>query len=455
MTLGSATFSIPTSTGIARTLLLAAVVSVLFSTSLSIVLEVFVYAAFACSPQLWRRLARTLRHPVMIGVYPFVLVLLVGAVHGPAPWSEVLLGLLAWRRLLLLPLCLAVFDDDRSKNLALIVFLAICLAGTLTSFVTAYLHVPLASKFPPGIAFHNYTVQSMALSLALGVCFVALVAPQYFSGNRLLRCAPLMAAMGVLFLIDIAFVLASRSGYVAVLVMAVLLVMPLTPGKWTIKAFAGAAIALCVGAILLSSAQVRARVTEAILEVETVDAAATGTHLGQRVVMWRNTMRMIGDHPIFGVGTGGFASGYRPYALQQQGWRAFETDDPHNQFLKIQGEQGILGLAAFLFFIFRLVTCPAATPYRQLAVGAVGAWCITSLANSHFSTFTEARLIFFWVGVMLGGASFAPHARSLSGAPDALHDVPSDDAGSRTGSADCGGAPTSTSSSPATNQNAR
>jgi O-antigen ligase len=274
--------------------------------------------------------------------------------------------------------------------------------GTLISFVTAFLRVGLTAKLPPGIAFHNYTVQSMALSLALSVCLVGSVAPRYFAGNRLLQCRPLMVAMGALFLIDIAFVLASRSGYVAVLLMSVLLVIALTRGKWAIKALAGVAIAGCVGMIFVSSTQVRARMAQAIGEIQTVDEAAEGTHLGQRVVMWRNTMRMIGDHPIFGVGTGGFAAGYRPHALGGTGWRAFETDDPHNQFLKIQGEQGILGLAALLYFIFRVVACPADPPYRQLAVAAVGAWCVTSMANSHFSTFAEARFLFFWVGTMLG-----------------------------------------------------
>jgi O-antigen ligase len=401
MTPGLAKF-IPTSTNVARALLLGIVVSVLFSTSLSIGLELPTYALFACWPPLWRRLGGILRHPVMIGVYPLVVAILIGAVHGEAPWSEVKLGLLAWRRLLLLPLCLAVFDDDRAKNVALVVFLATCLVGTLISFATAFLGVGLTSKLSPGIAFHNYTVQSMTLALALGVCLAALVAPRHFAGNRLLQCAPLMAAIGALFLIDIAFVLASRSGYVAVIVMSVLLVATLTPGKWTVKALAGAAIAVCICVIFVSSTQVRARMAEAIHEIETVDAAATGTHLGQRVVMWRNTLRMAADHPVFGVGTGGFESGYRPYARAAPGWQGFDTDDPHNQFLKIQGEQGILGLAAFLFFIFRVVTCPAATPYRQLALAAVAAWCATSLANSHFSTFTEGRLIFFWVGTMLG-----------------------------------------------------
>jgi O-antigen ligase len=110
---------------------------------------------------------------------------------------------------------------------------------------------------------------------------------------------------------------------------------------------------------------------------------------------------MVRDHPIFGVGTGGFADGYRPYGQGVEGWRGNDTGDPHNQFLKILGEQGLVGLAAFLFFIFRGLTCPAPAPYRQLAAATLICWCATSMANSHFSTFVEGRLIFFWLGAML------------------------------------------------------
>jgi O-antigen ligase len=114
---------------------------------------------------------------------------------------------------------------------------------------------------------------------------------------------------------------------------------------------------------------------------------------------------MVRDHPIFGVGTGGFEDGYRPYGQSVAGWQGSETADPHNQFLKILGEQGLIGLAAFLFFIFRALTCRTPTPYRQLAAAALISWCATSLANSHFSTFAEGRLIFFWLGAMLATPS--------------------------------------------------
>ena len=39
--------------------------------------------------------------------------------------------------------------------------------------------------------------------------------------------------------------------------------------------------------------------------------------------------------------------------------------------------------------------------YFDLSVGVLLAWCGTSLFSSHFSTFTEGRFIYLWLGVLL------------------------------------------------------
>jgi O-antigen ligase len=43
--------------------------------------------------------------------------------------------------------------------------------------------------------------------------------------------------------------------------------------------------------------------------------------------------------------------------------------------------------------------------YFHLGIGVLMAWCATSLFNSHFSTFTEGRFIYIWLGIMLASES--------------------------------------------------
>jgi O-antigen ligase len=110
---------------------------------------------------------------------------------------------------------------------------------------------------------------------------------------------------------------------------------------------------------------------------------------------------MLRDDPIWGVGTGNFGGAYARHVDKSDRWQDSVTGDPHNQFLKIWVEQGIFGLAAFLFFIGHALTRPGRSPYRELAAAVLMGWCATSLFSSHFSNFVEGRMIFFWLGAML------------------------------------------------------
>jgi O-antigen ligase len=385
---------------VARALLLGVVVSMLMSTSVSIGFEILSYIAFAALPEPRRRLVSALRSRIVIALLPFAIVIFVGIFYGATSWPNAVSALAGWRRMLLLPLAAAVFDDEWSKRLACKVFLATCVVGALVSFVTRWSSYSILHT-EPGIPFHNYAVQGLSFSLAAVICLAALVRPDLFTNDRLLGDRRIMAAAFALLSADVVLILSGRSTYVAMVVMFAAVVTFLVRGSWRAKALAGIGALVCVGIVLGSSAHVRNRIAQAVQDMETVDEAAEPTSPGYRVVFWRNTLRMVGGHPILGVGTGGFLDGYMPYVEGVPGWKGGGTGDPHNQFLKVLGEQGLVGLSAFLFLIVGALACPAPAPFRQIGAAAVIGWCATSLANSHFSTFVEGRLIFFWLGAML------------------------------------------------------
>jgi O-antigen ligase len=73
---------------------------------------------------------------------------------------------------------------------------------------------------------------------------------------------------------------------------------------------------------------------------------------GGRLLVWRLTADMIGEHPFTGVGAGNFPVRIQEYydtpgidlsVLQADNWLR-----PHNDFLQVCAEKGILGLVAFL-----------------------------------------------------------------------------------------------------------
>ena len=388
---------------LARALLLGVFVTAPLATTLSIAIEFAAYAAVLAAPEPRRRLLPALRDPVVIAVLPLAAMIAVATLYGAASWKDALLSLFAWRRMLLLPLAAALFFDAASKQLVLKVLVVTCLVGTLVSFATFVTNFRFSERLDPGIVFHDYAVQGMTFSLAAITCVAALIRPEDFAGDRLLGSRPAMALILALLVVDVVFVLWGRTGAFAIVLMSSATAVFLVGGTWRRKALAGLVVVVCGGVVLLASPNVRNRVAVGMHELATADQAEHGTRFGSRVVYWRNAARMIADHPLLGVGTGGFQPAYATYVRGVEGWRGHETGDPHNQYIKFQAEQGILGLAAFLFFIYWTFRCPAPQPWRALAAAALIGWCATSIASSEFSTHNQGRLIFFWLGAMLGG----------------------------------------------------
>ena len=388
---------------LARWLLLADFVVTPIATSLEIVIGLAACGVILIMPEPRRRLIPVLRHPVVIGALPLAAVIVIATFYGPAAWSDALRSLFAWRRILLLPLAAALFFDAPSKRLVLDVFAAVCAVATLVSLATFATGVWLTWRLGPGIVFHDYAVQGTTFSLAAIACVAALGRPADFAGGYLLGNRIVTATILVLLVADVVFILWGRTGAFAIVLMSGATVAILVEGAWRTKALAGLAILACGGAILLASPHVRGRVADAFHEIAGVDRSVESTRFGQRWVYWRNTVRMIADHPVIGVGTGGFQAGYAPYAHGLAGWQGNDTGDPHNQYLKFQAEQGVFGLAAFLFFVYSTLRCPAPMPWRALAAAALVGWCAVSLFSSEFSTHNQGRLIFFWLGAMLGG----------------------------------------------------
>src|SRR5262249_26712469 len=76
---------------------------------------------------------------------------------------------------------------------------------------------------------------------------------------------------------------------------------------------------------------------------------STGTSgvTSSRELIWRSSLRMVADHPIFGVGLDQFLYQYAPRYVQPAGWPERYTSHPHNLVLDVWLSLGLAGLALF------------------------------------------------------------------------------------------------------------
>jgi O-antigen ligase len=392
----------------ARYLLIAFPVVLMMSTSAAVTLEVVIYMLFVASTSLRARFVSALQRPESIALLVFAGTLALGVLYGDAPWDDRWRALAGWRKLLLFPMAAALFADEAAKQIFLKIFLGFCIVVAVLSFVLNSAGVVITPRLSAGVVVHNYITQGMLLTIGAAIAAAALLQPPAFAGDPLLGNRMVVGAALVAFLINIAFVIIGRSGYLAVLVAMAVVVAILAPLALRMRIAAAIGVFVTVAVVIALSDRARERIALAFEEIRTAETAPQVTSVGVRFVMWQNTLAMIGKSPILGVGTGSFLEGYRREVAGRTSPNQAPTDDPHNQFLRILAEQGLLGFAAFAAFIGLSLATATPAPYRQLAAAVLIAWCATSLFSSHFATFVEGRLIFLWLGVMLARAQPTP-----------------------------------------------
>ena len=65
-----------------------------------------------------------------------------------------------------------------------------------------------------------------------------------------------------------------------------------------------------------------------------------------RLKLWRSSLSLIDEHPLFGVGPGNFEAAYRSRFVLPSAWQEFNQGHPHNIYLDYWTRLGVLGLLA-------------------------------------------------------------------------------------------------------------
>jgi O-antigen ligase len=68
-----------------------------------------------------------------------------------------------------------------------------------------------------------------------------------------------------------------------------------------------------------------------------------------RVALWKSTLQLIHDHPLFGVGPDNFLYAYRGRYLLPEAWQESALSHPHNVILDFAARLGLIGLGVFLW----------------------------------------------------------------------------------------------------------
>lgn len=390
---------------VARVMLLAELAALLVSTSAAVGVELLLYPLFLGSGVLRGRLVRALEQPMVRMALVWGGVLVLATLYCVAPVAEALDNLGSWRKLLLLPMAAAVFDDEAWKRRLVWTLMLTATLGVVLSCFSWFSGV-IIYKYPRGIAIANHATQGMMFAVSL---FAIILTGRYARPTQA-GWSWFLGGAGLATFANLIFITPGRSGYLALLVLAAVAAFFLAPGRARYAAVL--ATSLLLGALLFFSPVASKRIMQGVSEINTYEKSAELTSMGIRRHMWNNTFKMIRERPVLGFGTGGFSEGYRRQVAGQVGWQGQPVDDCHNQYLRIVAEQGLIGLAVFLTLLGSFFRQPVGEPYRVIGLGVLLAWCATSLFSAHFSTFIEGHFIYLWCGALLCKNSQDPGSAS-------------------------------------------
>jgi O-antigen ligase len=351
-----------------------------------------------------------LRRPVCTLPLALFALAVAGTLWSDAAWGARLYAIGPTLKLLVLPALFYHFARSGRGLWILLAFLIACTLLMALSWIVLFvpqLKVTLTQS--PGVPVKNYIDQSQEFAF----CAVALAYPvvALLRTNRIWQ-AVLLAAISLSFVVNMIFVIVSRTALVTIPVM--LAVFALLHLKWRSIVVIFCVMVLFAGLAWKISPQIRATTTSFLSDYELYKETNKPTSGGLRLEYWKKSLQFFTEAPILGHGTGSTRGLFERAAVGQTGAGADVVGNPHNQTLNMAvqwGAIGIITLYAMWFVHLRMFRGDDMANWIGLLVVAQNIF--TSLFNSHLFDFHEGWMYVLGVGVA-GGMTLKSSSREAA-----------------------------------------
>jgi O-antigen ligase len=347
-----------------------------------------------------RAFLRSLMRPICALPIAFFALALVGTLWSDASWGARLYAVSPTAKLLMLPLLLYHFERSPRGVWVFVAFLASCTLLMTVSWVVAF--EPDLSLKPEalerGIFVKNYIDQSQEFAL----CAVALAYPvMTFLQTNKIRLAVLLAAIALSFLMNMMFVVISRTALVTMPIM--LAVFALLHLKLRTTILASCIAALFAAVVWNASPDLRTTVAKFFADYQQTWGQNNPSGMGSRLQFWQKSLRFFAEAPVIGHGTGSTRGLFEQAAIGQIGSHAEIVANPHNQTLNVAVQWGVIGVAVlYAMWLLHLLLFRGDGLATWIGLLVVVQNIFTSLFNSHLFDFHEGWMYVLGVGVAGG-----------------------------------------------------
>jgi len=327
--------------------------------------------------------------------------LLVGTLYGERNPGDAPFYLAKYLDLLFMPVFAFVLREEPARRHAIYALAAGLLVVLVLSYLIRFGVIPRTDIFAGDTSQPVVlkTRQTHNLLMALGAFLFAQLA--LAAGTRRLRL--IWAALALLAAANVTLVVQGATGYLVLGALVLYLGYGLRGWRgltWAIGAAAALVLALTLvsGPFQQRTAQIRSEISQWQPGIPNASSS-----VGTRLEFYRLTFGIVRDRPLLGSGTGSFPKAYADATRNQA---ALPSRNPHNEYLHILVQLGLVGLAALLYLFWthwRLAPRLASPLEHHLARGLILTMAVGCLFNSWLLDHTEGLLYAWLTGLLFGG----------------------------------------------------
>lgn len=365
-----------------------------------------VLLAALASREWWQACHSLWRQPAVLSVMALLLLLVVGMFYTEGTIQAGWAILAKYRKLLLIPLLLPFFQEERHRLLAMQVFAGFLFISVLVSWTEflGWTHVsdPVYGG-PPGDAVFKMHIPQGTLFSLLVVLGIALAQEARTGLSRGLYWVMALTAS-----LDIAWVMVGRTGKAILPVIAIWALWEIAHRRTASAKFrwaaAGMGTVLILGVTGWAASIPGTMLRSVVTEIHRSGETGAITSQGIRLSFYRKAAQLIAQRPWVGHGTGSVEVATEALAARADTPVArVATVNLHNEFLMWAVQLGWPGLAAILMFFLILWQ----ESFRQPgATGLLlrGQWIVFAagcLFNSYLLDFAEGYAVVLSAGILL------------------------------------------------------
>jgi O-antigen ligase len=229
-------------------------------------------------------------------------------------------------------------------------------------------------------------VSYISLSLLLAFCILIL---SFYFGKVVNKRDKILCLALMLLNFSSFIMLTSDSGHLAFVILSPFIAYNLLNKKHLLKILVVSV--LMVGGLFLSPVA-QNRLLQAVNETKAYAEGNVVTAVGLRYYMWKGALKVYLENPLFGAGTGGYEAVMKRYKTDEN---IPDLVQPHNSFLYIAANYGIVGILVFLW-LFTIVLKNSWQKRNSLPGFAVFIYTVVLLIGS----LTESQIIMPHTGIL-------------------------------------------------------